>query len=91
LTIVILAVAAWPIGWVLGGPDAGIRKVMALGTSQRNVGLSFLIATQSFPRTAVGTAVTAYFLIQLITNIAFAKYLSHAIVPTEAKAPTKPD
>ena len=90
LIIVILAVAAWPIGWVLGGPDTGVRKVMALGTSQRNVGLSFLIAAQNFPGTAVGTTVTAYFVIQVVSNIVFAQYLSRTIVPAEAGAPTKP-
>ncbi len=90
LIIVILAVAAWPIGWVLGGPDTGVRKVMALGTSQRNVGLSFLIAAQNFPGTAVGTTVTAYFVIQVVLNIVFAKDLSRTIVPAEAGTPNKP-
>ncbi len=90
LIIVILAVAAWPIGWVLGGPNTGVRKVMALGTSQRNVGLSFLIAAQNFPGTAVGTTVTAYFVIQVVSNIVFAQYLSRTTVPAEAGAPTKP-
>ena len=90
LIIVILAVAAWPIGWVLGGPDTGVRKVMALGTSQRNVGLSFLIAAQNFPGTAVGTTVTAYFVIQVVLNIVFAQYLSRTIVPAEAGTPKKP-
>jgi len=89
-TILILTVAAWVIGWVLGGPDRGIRKVMMLGTSLRNVGLSVLIAAQSFPRTAVGATVTAYFLIQCIANMLLAKYLSRAIVPTEAGTSTKP-
>src|SRR5262249_40654522 len=65
-TILILPVAAWVIGWVWGGPDTGIRKVMVLGTSLRNVGLSGLIAPQSFPGTAVGATVTAYFLIQCV-------------------------
>jgi BASS family bile acid:Na+ symporter len=89
-TILILTVAAWVIGWVLGGPDTGIRKVMVLGTSLRNVGLSVLIAAQSFPGTAVGATVTAYFLIQCIANMLLAKYLSRAIVPAEAEASTKP-
>jgi BASS family bile acid:Na+ symporter len=89
-TILILTVAAWVIGWVLGGPDTGIRKVMVLGTSLRNVGLSVLIAAQSFPGTAVGATVTAYFLIQCIANMLLAKYLSRVIVPTEAGASTKP-
>ena len=82
-TILILTVGAWVIGWVLGGPDTGIRKVMVLGTSLRNVGLSVLIAAQSFPDTAVGATATAYFLVQCIANMLLARYLSRETGPAE--------
>jgi hypothetical protein len=57
---------------------------MVLGTSLRNIGLSVLIAVQSFPGTAVGATVAAYFLVQCIANILLARYLSRATGPTEA-------
>jgi bile acid:Na+ symporter, BASS family len=36
------------IGWLLGGPDKDTRRVMALGTSQRNIAAALVVASQSF-------------------------------------------
>jgi bile acid:Na+ symporter, BASS family len=36
------------IGFGLGGPDADTRKVLALGTTQRNVSIAFLVAIDNF-------------------------------------------
>ena len=79
LSMLLLVVIAWPLGLSLGGPDAGIRKTLAVGTSLRNIGLCLLIATQDFPETGVVAAVGAYFLIQAIANFGFAKYLGRAL------------
>jgi len=35
-------------GWLLGGPDAGTKRVMALGTGQRNIAAALVVASQSF-------------------------------------------
>jgi len=45
------------LGWSLGGPARGARKVIALGTSNRNIALALLVAIQSFPGTSVVPAV----------------------------------
>lgn len=90
LIMLILVVVAWPIGWALGGADASIRKVLAIGTSLRNVGLCLLIATQNFPGTAVAASVTAYLIIQAIANLVFAKSLGRATKPEVAAALAKP-
>jgi bile acid:Na+ symporter, BASS family len=79
LSMLLLVVLAWPLGLRLGGPDAGIRKTLAIGTSLRNIGLCLLIATQDFPETGVAAAVGAYFLIQAIANFGYAKYLGRAV------------
>ena len=49
------------IGWLLGGPDAGTRRVMALGTAQRNIAAALVVASQSFsdPRVVVMVIVVA--------------------------------
>ena len=73
-----------PIGWVLGGPEASIRKTLAIGTSLRNVGLCLLIATREFPDTGVAAVVTSYFLIQAIANLVYAKYLGRGPEPEMA-------
>ncbi|VTR97131.1 bile acid:sodium symporter : Bile acid:sodium symporter, BASS family OS=gamma proteobacterium Hiromi1 GN=TBH_C2172 PE=4 SV=1: SBF [Gemmata massiliana] len=46
VVFVALATAA---GFALGGPTAGTRSVLALGTGQRNVAAALLVATQNFP------------------------------------------
>jgi len=49
------------IGWLLGGPDPGTRRVMALGTGQRNIAAAMVVASQSFsdPRVVVMVIVVA--------------------------------
>lgn len=45
LTIIFAGLAA---GYLLGGPDAGIRKTLAIGSAQRNYAAAFVIAQGSF-------------------------------------------
>ncbi len=48
LIAVLLVVGAVVIGYLLGGTDMGIKKVLALGTGQRNLAAAFAIATSNF-------------------------------------------
>jgi len=61
-----LLVASIAAGWLFGGPGGDNRTAMALTTSVRNVGVSLVIATGSFPRTHAVTAALAYALFQTI-------------------------
>ena len=61
-----LVLAALAAGWLLGTPGSGNRKAMAITTSVRNVGVSLVIATGSFPGTAAVTATLAFALFQTI-------------------------
>jgi bile acid:Na+ symporter, BASS family len=45
------------LGWKIGGPRRGARRVVALGTSNRNIALALLVAIQSFPGTDVAPSV----------------------------------
>ena len=47
------------LGWLVGGPDRGSRRVVAMGTSNRNIALALLVAIESFHGTAVASAVVA--------------------------------
>ena len=49
------------IGWLLGGPNADTRRVMALGTAQRNIAAALVVASQSFgdPKVVVMVIVVA--------------------------------
>jgi BASS family bile acid:Na+ symporter len=61
-----LLAATVAIGWLLGGPGAGGRRAMAFTTGVRNVAVSLVIATGSFPGTEAVTAALAYGLVQTI-------------------------
>lgn len=63
LALVLASVAA---GWLLGGPGGENRTAMAMATSVRNVGVSLVIATASFPGTKAVTAATAFALFQTV-------------------------
>jgi bile acid:Na+ symporter, BASS family len=49
------------VGWLLGGPGADTRRVMALGTAQRNIAAALVVAGQSFndPKVVVMVVVVA--------------------------------
>jgi bile acid:Na+ symporter, BASS family len=49
------------VGWLLGGPGADTRRVMALGTAQRNIAAALVVASQSFndPKVVVMVVVVA--------------------------------
>src|SRR5947207_5310926 len=49
------------IGWMLGGPDTGTRRVLPLGTAQRNIAAALVVGSQSFsdPKVVVMVVVVA--------------------------------
>jgi BASS family bile acid:Na+ symporter len=62
----LLVLASAFAGWLLGGPGSANRKAMAMASAVRNVGVSLVIATASFPGTKAVTAATAFALFQTI-------------------------
>jgi BASS family bile acid:Na+ symporter len=48
-------------GWLLGGPDRNTRRVLALGTAQRNIAAALVVGSQSFsdPKVVVMVVVVA--------------------------------
>jgi BASS family bile acid:Na+ symporter len=48
IAIVLLLVVALVAGYVLGGPQPGTQRVLALGTSQRNLAAAFVVGTGNF-------------------------------------------
>jgi BASS family bile acid:Na+ symporter len=62
----ILVIATLAIGSVMSGPGNENRKALTLTTAARNIGVSLVIATTSFPATQAITAVLAYAIFQTI-------------------------
>jgi BASS family bile acid:Na+ symporter len=54
-------VASFFVGWFLGGPDSDGRRVLALGTAQRNIAAALVVGSQSFtdPKVVVMVVVVA--------------------------------
>jgi predicted Na+-dependent transporter len=48
LAAVILILGAVAVGWLAGGSDPGTKKVLALGTGQRNLAAAFAVASSNF-------------------------------------------
>jgi predicted Na+-dependent transporter len=53
-------------GWLLGGAGRGTRTAMAMATAVRNVGVSLVIATKTFPGTSAVTAATIFAIFQTV-------------------------
>jgi BASS family bile acid:Na+ symporter len=74
--MLLLLIASWVVGWVLGGPGHDLRIAMALTTSLRNVGVGLVIATASFAGTAAVTAVVAYGILEIVGTLLLAAGLA---------------
>jgi len=61
-----LVILSFLTGWALGGPAPEDRRVLAIGTTLRNVGLCAVIATTAFPESGVAASVMTYLLVQAV-------------------------
>jgi len=57
------------IGWLLGGPGSDTRRVVALGTAQRNIAAALLVAGESFTDAKVVVMVTVVAIASLLTLV----------------------
>jgi bile acid:Na+ symporter, BASS family len=64
------------IGWVLGGPGNDTRKVLALGTGQRNIAAALVIGSQSFNDPQVVVMVVVVAIVGLVTLMPLARMLA---------------
>ena len=65
------------IGWLLGGPETDTRRVMALGTSQRNIAAALVVASQSFSDPKVVVMVIVVAIVGLIILIPLSRALAN--------------
>src|SRR6185436_13652792 len=69
------------IGWLLGGPDAGVKRVMALGTGQRNIAAALVVASQSFGDPKVVVMVIVVAIVGLIILMPLSRALAGLVEP----------
>jgi BASS family bile acid:Na+ symporter len=65
-----LCEATMLLGYVIGGPAASSRQVIAFGTSNRNIALALLVAAGSFAGTPIMAAVVANGLLLILLGLA---------------------
>jgi bile acid:Na+ symporter, BASS family len=66
--MVSLVIGSMTIGWFLGGPQRKNRRILATGTSMRNVALCAVIAIENFPGTKVDIALVAFSALMVTPN-----------------------
>ena len=65
------------IGWLLGGPGTDTRRVMALGTAQRNIAAGLVVASQSFSDPKVVVMVMVVAIVGLIILMPLSRALAN--------------
>ena len=80
LTIVAgIALFAFAIGWLFGGPAPQHRRTLSLATLTRNVGLCSLIASEGFAGTLTVPAVIAYSIVTIVLSIPIQQYYKRSL------------
>jgi bile acid:Na+ symporter, BASS family len=64
------------VGWLLGGPDVDIKRVMALATGQRNMAAALVVASQSFDDPKVVAMVIFVAIVGLIVLMPLSRALA---------------
>src|SRR4029077_7102032 len=72
LGMLVLLVASWAAGWLLGGPGADNRRALTLTTSLRNVGVGLVIATGNFGGRDARAAGPRYGIFEIVGSLVLA-------------------
>ena len=65
------------IGWLLGGPDRNTRRVLALGTAQRNIAAALVVGSQSFSDPKVVVMVVVVAIVSLLILMPLSRMLAN--------------
>ena len=83
-----LILGSMTIGWLMGGPKRENRRILATGTSMRNVALCAVIALESFPGTKVDLGLVAFSALMVTPNSILGLYESYRKRRFKALAPS---
>jgi bile acid:Na+ symporter, BASS family len=64
------------IGWLLGGPGMDTRRVLALGTAQRNIAAALVVGSQSFSDPKVVVMVVVVAIVSLLILMPLSRMLA---------------
>ena len=73
----LLIMAGFGIRWLLGRPGAATRRVLALGTGQRNIAAALVVASESFSDPKVLVMVIVVTIVGLLTLVPICHVLAY--------------
>ena len=66
------------LGWLLGGPTADTRRVLGLGTAQRNIAAALVVGSQSFSDPDVVVMVVVVAMVSLLILMPLSRWLARS-------------
>jgi BASS family bile acid:Na+ symporter len=66
------------LGWLLGGPTADTRRVLGLGTAQRNIAAALVVGSQSFSDPDVVVMVVVVAMVSLLILVPLSRWLARS-------------
>jgi BASS family bile acid:Na+ symporter len=76
LAAAIFVAICFATGWVLGGPGADTRGVLALGTAQRNTAAALVVAGQTFSDANVIVMITVVMIVSFAVLMPLTRMLA---------------
>ncbi len=77
LASLLFVALGFAIGWTLGGPGNDTRRVLALGTAQRNIAAALVVGSQSFSDAKVVVMVIVVAIVGLIILLPLSRALAN--------------
>ncbi|KTG13389.1 hypothetical protein AUR66_19450 [Haloferax profundi] len=74
LVFVVFIFGTIAIGWLVGGPTSNSRRILALGTAGRNVGIALFIAASAFEGENADSEILAFTILMLAVSVLVAWY-----------------
>jgi BASS family bile acid:Na+ symporter len=76
---ILFIASGFVVGWLLGGPESSTRRVLALGTAQRNIAAALVVGSQSFSDPKVVVMVVVVAIVSLLVLMPLSRKLASSI------------
>ena len=87
LAALLFLAVGFGVGWLLGGPGTDTRRVLALGTAQRNIAAALVVGGQSFTDPKVVVMIIVVAIVGLLVLMPLSKALGRHSPARPAEAP----
>jgi bile acid:Na+ symporter, BASS family len=75
---IIFIASGFVVGWLLGGPEISTRRVLAMGTAQRNIAAALVVGSQSFSDPKVIVMVVVVAIVSLLVLMPLSRKLANS-------------